>query len=156
MRQRKRLSESEEHVSHINIDCDSVVSNNPYEEKLDSFPTSGKATLDTDMKEMLKSLRGAIQYDMKAFMQKSKLKMDEVGERVDYIENKITDFTEAHNDHFELEDEPKRLKYKVADLEDRSRRNNIRFCGSPENVKNNDLKQFLQKIILDLILTLPN
>lgn len=72
----------------------------------------------------------------------------------------MTDFTEAHNklvdDHFILEEEVKQLKLKVADLEDRSRWNDIKFCGIPENVENNDLKKFLQIMIIDLIPTLQN
>lgn len=148
------------HQPEVSIDCDPEFTGNPYDENLDSFPTSGKAVLDTDIKEMLKSLRGAIQHGMQAFMQKSKIEIDKLGERVEYIEQKMTDFTEAHNklvdDQFELEDELKQLKSKVADLEDRSSCNNIKFRGIPENKKNADLKQFLQKMILDLIPTILN
>ena len=154
VKQRRKVSSGDK-VSDIEIDCDSDADINPYEVKLDSFPTSGKAMLDTDMKEMLKSLHGAIQHDMRAFMQKSKAEIGDLGERVDYIENKMTDFTDAHNelvdDHFALEEEVRQLKLKVSDLEDRSRRNNIKFRGIPENVKNNDLRIFLQKMFVDLI-----
>lgn len=65
------------------------------------------------------------------------------------------DFTDGQNDlvdaHFELEDEIKHLKLKVADLEDRPRQNNIKFHGIPENIKNTDLKQFLRQMIRDLL-----
>lgn len=65
-------------------------------------------------------------------MNKANVEIDAFGERVDYIENKMGDFTEAHNDlvnaHFELEEEIKYLKLKVADLEDRSRCNNIKIA----------------------------
>lgn len=88
------------------------------------------------------------------------MEIEDLGERVDYIENKMTDFTNAHNklvdDHFALKEEVKQLKLKVADLEDRSKRNNVKLRGIPENVKNNYLKKFLQKVIIDLIPTLQN
>lgn len=49
------------------------------------------------------------------------------------------DFKEAHNNlvgaYFDLEEEIKNLKLKVAYLENRSRGNNIKFHGIPENVK---------------------
>lgn len=37
-----------------------------------------------------------------------------------------------------------------------SRRNNVKFCGISKIVKKNDLKKFLQKIIIDFIPTLQN
>lgn len=65
------------------------------------------------------------------------------------------DFSKAHNElvdaHFELEEELKQLKLKVAEQEDRARRNNIKFCSIPENVKNADLKQFLRQMTSDLL-----
>lgn len=72
----------------------------------------------------------------------------------------MEDFTEAYNDlldaNFEVEEELKHLKLKVADLESRSRRNNIKFRGIPEIVKNVDLKQFLRRMMIDLLLTIPH
>lgn len=161
-KQKRKIDTEEDKVSDIDIDevTETEAEINPFDEKLDAFPTSGKALIDSDMKEMLKSLRGAIQHDMKSFMQKSKREIDDLGDRVDYIENKLTDFTDAHNelvdDHFALEEEVKQLKLKVTDLEDRARRNNIKFRGIPENVKNIDLRKFLQKMFTDLIPSLQN
>lgn len=116
-------------------DQDTETITNLYNEKLNAFPTSGQPILDTDLKDLILSLRGALQQDMKCFIQQSKKETEAIGERVDYVEQKICDFTEAHNElvdaHFEMEEEIKRLKLKVADLEDRSRRNNIKFRGIP-------------------------
>lgn len=69
--------------------------------------------------------------------------MDDLGERVDHIENKMAEFTTAHNGlvdaQNQLDDDFHSLSAKVADLEDRSRRNNIKFRGIPESVSNTDL-----------------
>lgn len=158
LRQKRRISDAESYVSDSHPNVNATFTNNPYNEKLNAFPTSGQPIVDTDLKEMLLSLRGALQQDMLSFMQKSKMEMDALGERVDYIEHKMNDFTEAHNDlvdsHVDLEDEIKHLKLKVSDLEDRSRRNNIKFRGIPENIKNSDLKQFLCRMMSDLIPTI--
>lgn len=43
----------------------------------------------------------------------------------------------------------------MADLEDRARRNHIRFQGIPENDKPPDLKKFLRDMITVLIPTVP-
>lgn len=109
---------------------------------------------------MLLSLRGAIQHVLQSYMNKTNVEIDALGERVDYVESKMGDFSAVHNDlvdaHFELEEEIKHLKLKVADLEDRSRHNNIKFRGIPKNVKNADLKQFLCAIMSDLLPTIPH
>lgn len=54
----------------------------------------------------------------------------------------------AHND---LVEEFKMLKLKVADLQDRSHRNNIKFNGISESVKATELRPFLQRMIGDLL-----
>lgn len=108
---------------------------------------------------MIISLRGALQY-MLNFMQKSKMEIDALGERVDYVENKMCEFTSTHNEmvdsHFELEDKVKHLKMKMADLEDHARRNNVKFRGIPENVKPLELKRFLKDMIKKLMPTIPH
>lgn len=157
LKQKRRISSAEgnnpsledKHPAHIN----------PYDEKLNAIPTAGQPILDSTIKDMIISLRGALQYDMMNFMQKSKMEMDALGERVDYVENKMCEFTSAHNEmvdsHFELEDEVKHLKTKIADLEDRARRNNVKFRGIPENVKPPELKRFIKDMIKKLLPTIP-
>lgn len=72
VRQKRRLSVSQAQLSETPFDCDPVLPCNPYEEKLAAFPTTGTAVLDTDMKEMFQALRGALEYDMRTFMQTSR------------------------------------------------------------------------------------
>ena len=104
---------------------------------------------------MIMSLRGALQHDMLSYMHKSKLEIDALGDRVDYVENKMCDFTSAHNElldsHFDLEEEVRQLRIKVGNIEDQSRRNNIKFRGIPETVKPSELKGFIKSMISDLI-----
>lgn len=54
----------------------------------------------------------------------------DIGERVSHMKNKMGEFTTAHNElvdsHYDHEEEMQTLKQKIADLEDRSRRNNSR------------------------------
>lgn len=64
------------------------------------------------------------------------------------METKIDDFSAAHNElvdaHVDVKDEPKALRLKVAKLEDRSRRNNVKFRGS---LKPADLRSSLQQLM---------
>lgn len=73
-------------------------------EQLDAFPTSGQPVLNTTLKHMLLSLRGALQHDMANFMLST---LEALGDRVVYVETKMGDFTQSHNElvdpHFEVE-----------------------------------------------------
>lgn len=77
--------------------------------------------------------------------------LEEVGERVSHVENKMGEFSTAHNSlvdsHNQLEDELDALKAKLADLEDRNRRNNVKFRGIPESVTTAELAPYLQGLI---------
>lgn len=59
-----------------------------YGQQLDAFPTSGQPILDTTMKEMLLTLRGALQQDMSAFMHTTKTELSAFSSRVNYVEKK--------------------------------------------------------------------
>lgn len=148
-RQRRRISPSGEHASSSLPDYDQPPVNNPCADKLLAFPTSGQPILDTDIKEMLLSLRGAIQQDVQSYMHKTNVAIEGIGVRIDDMENKMEDVADAHNElvdsHFELIEELRQLKLKVSEIEDRSRRNNIKFRGIPETVKNTELQGFLKK-----------
>lgn len=84
----------------------------------------------------------------------------------------MADFAKSHNllidSHTALEEEVHRLSNKVLDLEDRSRRNNIRLRGVPESITPDQLNQFLtdfmaiamphrssQELLIDRIHRLP-
>lgn len=92
-----------------------------------SFLTSGQPVSHT-MMDMLLSLRAFLQKDMMACIQQTKFELQELGERVDHVERSKCDFTDNYNT---LVDGPTAqsedvtwIKEKLADLENRSRRNN--------------------------------
>lgn len=72
-------------------------------------------------------------------------RLDCLEERTDVVEEHITEMAKAHNElldaHDHHTDEIQSINLKLADLEDRSIRNNIKFRGIPESVLPNDLKK---------------
>lgn len=110
------------------------------------------------MKDMLITLRGALQHDMSCFMKQIKVEMEALGNRVDQVEFNMTDYAQAHNElvdaHDALLDEMRTMKIKtkkLKDLEDCSRRNNIKFRGIAESVPAAELRSYLQKMIAELL-----
>lgn len=60
-------------------------------------------------------------------------------------------FIEIVDSHNDREDEIYKIKAKLADLEDRSRRNNIKIRGIPESVKPQELNAFLTNILKEVV-----
>lgn len=77
--------------------------------------------------------------------------VDDMG--VHHVENKMGDFAVAHNElgdaHNEAEDVLTAIKSKLADVEDRSRRNNVKFRGS--TIPPADLHNHIQQLIASLL-----
>lgn len=75
----------------------------------------------------------------------------EVGNRVNHVQHKMAEFSTAHNDlvdaNNEKEDELELLRCKMADLEDRSHRNNVKLCRVAKTVPPVELYQFVQQLI---------
>lgn len=109
------------------------------------------------MKEMLLTVRGALQQDIVSFMCSTKKEVNEVCSRMEYVEHKIAEFTLAFNElvdaYFDIEDELKAMRLKMADTEDRSLKNNVKFRGIPKSVKPADLCSYLQKLMTTALLT---
>lgn len=125
------------------------------EDILDTFPTSNQAVSDLILKDMMLALRSSIQQSFKNALHHHMAALDDLGERVNHIETKMGEFSEAHNGlvdaHNHLEDEMSSLAAKLTDLEDRNRRNNIKFRGVPESVPPADLVPFLQRLIKSVL-----
>lgn len=89
-----------------------------------------------------------------------KREADDLGDRVQYVEDKMGDFAVAHNElvdsHNEAEDELLAIKSKLANLEDCSRRNNVKFRGVAETIPPADLRNHIQQLIAALCLKCPN
>lgn len=105
---------------------------------LDAFPTSNQAVSESFLKEMMLALRSSIQQSFTSVLKKQMSVIDDLGDRVNHVEQKMGEFSEAHNGlvdaHGTLEEEMSALTAKLADLEDRNRRNNVKFRGVPESV----------------------
>lgn len=127
---------------------------NGFSEKLDAFPTVGQPILDSALKDMLITLRGALQHDMSNFMKQTNKEIAAIGDRVDYIENKLSDYALAYNEvvdtHDNLADKIRNLKIKMADIEDHSRPNNVKFRGISKTIPPAELCPYLQKMIAEL------
>lgn len=69
---------------------------------------------------MMLALRSSIQQSFTGALNKQMSALDEVGERVNHVENKMGEFSEAHNSlvdaHNHLEDELSSLATMLADL----------------------------------------
>ncbi|OCT56175.1 hypothetical protein XELAEV_18000710mg [Xenopus laevis] len=84
--------------------------------------------------------------DMKTLMGHMSHFAKETDLRVTKLENQIAEMTVEHNElvdaHRELMGEAKWMKEKIADGEDRNRRNNVKLRGVPESVSDDDLKGY--------------
>ncbi|CAH2300985.1 Hypothetical predicted protein [Pelobates cultripes] len=85
--------------------------------------------------------------------------VQELGDRTAHMENRMGEYAEAHNDmadHVQhLEQELSACQNKLMDLEDRSRRHNIRFRGIPEAIKQADIAAHLTDLFKTLAPDLP-
>lgn len=109
------------------------------------------------MQQLFDTFRQHVQADFRSMFSDLKADLQSLISRTDHVEKKMSDFAKSHNSlidsHATLEEEVLRLSAKVLDLEDRSRRNNIRIRGIPESVSPDLLRPFL----IDLMaVTLPN
>ena len=124
-------------------------------DRIETFPTSNQPIMDTVLKDMLLSLRSTIQADMMSCMKNVRADIQEVETRVEHIETKMGEFATTINDLVDAqeqgEDEMEGLKAKLADLEDRNRRNNLKIRGVPESVSQGELKKFASTLFLALI-----
>lgn len=78
-----------------------------------------------------------------------------LGDRVHTVESSMSDMVTTINDLVEAHEEniAERhwLKAKIANLEDRSRRNNLTIRGIPESVQSSELHKFAQDIFLAIL-----
>lgn len=122
---------------------------------LDTFPTSNQAVSESFLKEMMLALRSSIQQSFTEALNQQTSALDDLGERVSHVEDKMGEFSDSHNSlvdsHNRLEDELDSLKTKLADMEDRNRRNNIKFRGIPESVPPAELTPYLQRLIREVL-----
>ncbi|XP_066451070.1 uncharacterized protein [Eleutherodactylus coqui] len=122
-----------------------------------SMSCTEQAASEIFIQQMIVALRGSLQKDLVSATAALNSSITDLGTRVDHMENKFDEFTSSHNDlidaHYGLEEELEALKSKVADIEDRNRRNNLKIRGIAETVPQSELKGYIQKLIKHI---LPN
>lgn len=131
----------------------------PHSAQSDSIamlPTTNQPVMDTTLKEMLISLRKTLQSDMQQFRQN----VTSLGDRMSHVETQrgacastVNELIDAQADH---NDEHNWIKDKEADLEDRSRRNNIKIRGISEEIQTQDLTPYARSLIKAMLPELKN
>lgn len=154
-----------EEVSGFNSSLDDT---RELQDSINDFPTLNQPVINTTLKDMLVSLRTTLHADMLAITQQFKSEVTAVSNRVTHIESKMGEFTTTFNEMVDAQndrdEEIVQIKTKLADLEDRSRLNNVQIQGIPESVKPPDLKNYfvnlmkavlpdapLEDLVIDLI-----
>lgn len=119
------------------------------------FPTANRPISDTMLKEMLLSLRSYLQADMVKGINQYHKEVQALGVRVDQVEHQMDPYASTYNTmvdaHTAQGEDIALLKDKVADLEDRSRRNNIKLLGVPESVPVTQLLQYVHALLSTLV-----
>lgn len=138
----------------INTEADQHTLTHPNDE-LGLFPTSDQAVSQTVLKDMMLALRSSLQQSFTTALSSQQVAIDTLGERVDHVETKLAEFSTAHNElvdaHNNMEDEIRLLTTKLADIEDRNRRNNIKIRGIPESVSGPELIPYIQQVMTSLL-----
>lgn len=131
------------------------ISNQALHNSMASFPTSGLPVIDTTLKEMLMSLQTSLMTDLTSMFTKISTDMHYMGNRISTIEQGMTDCSTTVNDIIDAVDDIKGeqewVRAKLADLEDRSRRNNVKLRGVPETVPPGDLPKYAKDLIHTII-----
>lgn len=119
-------------------------------DSIDLFPTNNQPVIDTVRKEMLVSLRSSLHSDMITCVHKFSSELQSISDRVSHIENKMGEYATTINDLVDAnaskEDDLEMIKVKMVDIEDRSRRNNVKIRGIPESVQQQDLHNYVSQL----------
>lgn len=126
---------------------------------IEAFPTANQPVVDTMLKDMLITLHSTIQNDISSMFSAFKSEIVHVNNRMGRIEHQMSAMTVTVNDlvdgHDHTRDEQQWVRAKMADLENRSRRNNVKIRGIPETIVPADLIAYARKIISQLLPDLP-
>lgn len=124
-------------------------------DSIDLFPTTNQPVLDTTLKDMLVSLRSSLHADMLSCVHKFVVELRKTLSRVDCIETKMEELATTINDlvntHDNNENEMDAIKAKFAEIEDRSRRNNLKIRGVPESVQQSELRTYAAQLFQSLL-----
>lgn len=97
---------------------------------------------------------------MMTFIQQFKGDLLDMGSSVEKMESSMCEYTSSYNTMVDANavrsKEIAWLSDKVADLEDMSRRNNIKLRGVPESVRDSHLQQFAHNLFSSMVPSLMN
>lgn len=103
--------------------------------------------VDIVIEEMLISLRSSLQVDLMSYMHTFDKEPRNVYTKVDHIEKKIVEFATTINDLVDAsegkDEEMEWIRDKIADMEDRNRRNNLKVRRIPESIAQVDLCSYV-------------
>ncbi|CAH2301444.1 Hypothetical predicted protein [Pelobates cultripes] len=107
---------------------------------------------------MLQALKTSLRSDLRQLTNELRKDIADIGGRTSHLKTKTEEICAAHNDVVDklqrLEEEQTTLKHKLADIEDRSRRNNLRFSGITDAITTEVLPQYLKALCKALALAL--
>lgn len=107
----------------------------------------------------LVSLQQSLHTYNTSLSQKCSVEVSSLGEWVNLVENAVNDITTTVNNLVDANEdgieERQWLLAKSADLEDHSRRNNLKLCGILESVQSSELKQYATDLFHALLPDLP-
>lgn len=121
---------------------------------IEDFPTADRPISDIVLKEMLISLRSSLQSDMVKGINQCHKEVQAIGVILDRVEQQMEEYSSTYNTmvdtHAAQGEDISWLKDKVAELEDRSRMNNIKLRGVPESVPATHLLQYAHALFSTL------
>lgn len=122
---------------------------------LAAYPTSDNPASEHSIKAMLLSLQADLHRELKVSINQLQDKVTCLEDRTTHIEQHLSEATKAHNTVVHTQDDHsatiQMLRLKVADLEDRSRRNNIKIRGVPESLAPPEIVPYLHQLFRKLI-----
>ncbi|XP_063816354.1 uncharacterized protein LOC135055814 [Pseudophryne corroboree] len=135
-----------------------IISNTAHAAQAEMDSLDGPVTL-RSIHSLLASFKSDITSELRSNIQALRADISEIGDRTDHIEHKMEELVTSHNDlisaHDALLDEVAIIRDKTTDLEDRSRRNNIKIRGIPDDVPNADLYGYATDLFHKLIPDVP-
>lgn len=92
---------------------------------------------------------------MIACMHKFSTELRSVSDKVTHIEHRMGEYATTINDLVDAneakEDDIEGIKAKMADIEDRSRKNNVKIRGVPKTVKQQDLRDYVTQLFTAIL-----
>lgn len=123
-------------------------------EPTEAFPASQNPASEAAIKKILMLVQLTLQKNFSAMQLEFKESLRDHDQRISHVEDNMGNLFTAYNEMVhsfrEQAGEIQCLKNKVSDLEDRSRRNNLKFRGISKTVAPQDLHTYLMQIMKSL------